>query len=401
MRRILSFLLLAVMVHASSDPLPAAAAPAAQSSVKRDGLVLTITVPIQMGGLLDMAWVFNGDGESYQGQDLADLIAGKIESYWNQGLAPWRYRGCYRIQLEVEIIALARGAAYSGGYHQIDIANKPTVRPSTRAFVHNPGDTDRNTDLNAPYNQSMTGIWGRTRIGTYIHETGHLLGLADDYKIVKNEAGELVSVALPGREGTLMAKGKIIDQALADRIGDLIAEGKDLPGCIYAAAELQLDATAGGDGFLFQGNFESAVQGHLFVEVFMLDDGEGNLKGEGTYTQFITEEYTYTGNGSFCHEVEQEWSDPKSQRFTTFGFRIEPDWISIPIPIQDLVMRERLTQLAGECPHDEYQKISSAYRAPGVIQGQLVDGRYVNEYPAGLSEQGQWRFVIEERDIGE
>ncbi len=148
---------------------------------------------------------------------------------WNQAFANL---GCVTFHLAIDVHLLDKGQGWESGYHQISMDFDGPGRPG----IHNPpGDTSPATnDWTNPYTSDLSGdyYFADMTARTFAHETGHMMGLGDDYtdQFVPGQGPR--SVSLPGRDGTLMDGGSTIDADLANRITTEIGKaGYNLPKC--------------------------------------------------------------------------------------------------------------------------------------------------------------------------
>jgi hypothetical protein len=176
--------------------------------------------------------------------------------------------GVYQIKVIFNARWLKKGEAWDNGYHHITIdftsqseidewesANNQLDQPlpdKYRPGIVDPGNL-QNDDDDAPYKQQLAAFYTETSmsIGTFAHESGHLMGLGDDY-YEKHGLGRKAYVCLPGRAGepgvgTLMCNSRtgIIDQALADRLADILNSDGLLPQCWTGTMKISVDSYKG------------------------------------------------------------------------------------------------------------------------------------------------------------
>jgi hypothetical protein len=261
----------------------AASSSSAGTTVSVDGTTVNLTVHVDL---------FVGTAEdtsvSAEHQQIAQGIARDIEAYWNAGLARYVYRGCATLHLTIDMHVLPPSAtklrrlsgldyAIDGepGFHAIEWANVDGVRP----VVYDATATATATgDYVSPYQHELFGYWSDAleTPRDFAHETGHLLGLGDDY--VRQPDGGIEP--LPGREGTLMGGGDMIDQELVNRLGDIAAKsGQKLPACYTGTLTFSvLQPVPSGRQLL-----------DYTADVVVAPAARGKLEGSvrGTYTQTL------------------------------------------------------------------------------------------------------------------
>lgn len=197
----------------------------------------------------------------------------KINDYWNAGLAQFQYGGCLRLHVDVQLAVIsvddfrigmaaedyARMLTTPG--HHVVLMNPNPERPVV--FDPYQPDAGPGVDFTSPFHYDLDGYWS-VELETardFAHETGHLLGLADDYRDVPADGGTR-SESLPGRNGTLMDSGDAIDQQLANRLGDIIAKaGIKLPTCWTGTMTSSSNETVTADnvGVICSGTWTTAL----------------------------------------------------------------------------------------------------------------------------------------------
>ncbi len=197
----------------------------------------------------------------------------KINDYWNQGLRQLQYDGCLTLHVDVQMAVISvddwkyRSATEDylkmttqPGHHVISFDLNPS-----RPVVFDPYQPDAGPgmDFTSPFKYDLDGNWSDEleTARDFAHETGHLMGLGDDYQDVPADGGTR-SESLPGREGTLMDSGDAIDQNIADRLGDTIRKaGIKLPTCWTGTMTSSANETVTADnvGLVCSGTWTTAL----------------------------------------------------------------------------------------------------------------------------------------------
>lgn len=245
-------LLRCCLLLALTSPLPSAPAAAAElatNTVHKDGEVVTITVPIDVHVPANARFRVPGVGLT-DAQGLASYWESGAEGIWNSGLAPFVYRGCYQLKVDIQI-GVVTGDRFGGDpdHHQVHLRDS-----GYRSRVYRGGGRVATEDDNNTFTHPGLGYWGLIPPATVAHEVGHLLGLSDDYVDVKNSSGATVGVrSLPGRERTMMddyrsgSPATWFDQNLVDRLGDMLSTYVDMPPCFQGTISIvQQDDRGGG-----------------------------------------------------------------------------------------------------------------------------------------------------------
>ncbi len=271
--------------------VPSVAAPApggGGTTVIVEGSTVTITVNMDLCCLPE---------DASQRSIFEPLVMAEIkgaQDMWNQALAKLPAKGCYQIEVRFNARWLRKGEAWDDGYHHItfdftsqseidewESANNQLDQPLPDKYRPGIVDADnlQNDDDDAPYKQQLAAFYTETTmtIGTFAHESGHLMGLGDDY-FEKHGLGRKAYVCLPGREGepdigTLMCRSRtgIIDQNLVDRLADILNSDGLLPQCWIGT---------------FKGHSEGNVYNDTVVVVFRFAVGSNGsvIKGKGLAT---------------------------------------------------------------------------------------------------------------------
>jgi hypothetical protein len=280
-------LALGILIHPDAS---GSAAGEPKTRATKDGFLITLTVPVDIKGLKGRTWRNRRTGERFSGTDVAGRWEQGVEAMWNEGLEPYRYRGCYQFKIDIQLNLLDGSDDYTSDHHKIRFKDAFFVAPDSRSRVFTPGRPSKHDDVDSAYRQSLNGYWGRNSVLITAHEVGHLLGLADDYDAIENDDGSKSFKPLPGREGTIMARGTEIDQELADRIGDLVDNQLEMPPCIAGFLETSQEEQEG------QRHSVSALD--LIIEV--KPDEQGEMKGTATGT-FTLDGEVRDGSCSFTY----------------------------------------------------------------------------------------------------
>ena len=204
---------------------------AATTTVTSDGRTVTLTVPIDLVGAINASGTEVGLKSLETGERTPiSTLYGSAAKLWNDAFAKLPYRGCVNFKLDLQFIPKPFISLLTTGHHRIELGFDPDLRPG----VIIPGSTDANADDSIPFTTDIGGTWPPLSAATVAHETGHLLGLGDDYTDIKDANGKVTGFQpLPGRENTMMGTGtENIDQVLIDRIGKIVEKaGQKLPKC--------------------------------------------------------------------------------------------------------------------------------------------------------------------------
>src|SRR5438445_10902676 len=132
----------------------------------------------------------------------------------------FRYKGScgsYRLKVDIQL-STPQGThpKATPGHHNADFF--PEDEHMKTAFF-DPAASNPNIDTTSAYSQGLVGFWGWVDPATVAHETGHLLGLGDDY--VRGPDGKVIPGAVyDGREKNTLMTGHAtrITQKIVDRI---------------------------------------------------------------------------------------------------------------------------------------------------------------------------------------
>jgi hypothetical protein len=243
------FLFIAASFICTAGPVAAAPAPGGGGTTATvDGSTVTITVNMDICCLPEDA----SQRSIFEPLVLAEIKAAQDE--WNQALADLPAKGRYQIKVSFNARWLKKSEAWDNGYHHItfdftsqseidawESENEKLDHPLPDKYRSRIVDPDnlQNDDDDAPYKQQLAAFYTETSmaVGTFAHESGHLMGLGDDY-FEQHGLGHRARDCLPGRAGepgvgTLMCNSRtgIIDQDLADRLADILNNDGLLPQC--------------------------------------------------------------------------------------------------------------------------------------------------------------------------
>ncbi len=248
------------------DALGSHAAAAEGNTVTVDGRDVTVHVRVDVV-LADEVVHSNAKRTAFLGWQA------KIDDYWNEGLRQLQYDGCLTLHVDVQMAAISVDdfkytlvtedywmATTQPGHHVILFDPNPS-----RPVVFDPYQPDAGPgmDFTSPFQNDLDGNWSDEleTARDFAHETGHLMGIGDDYRDVAADGGTR-SESLPGREGTLMDSGDAIDQNIADRLGDTIRKaGIKLPTCWTGTMTSSANETVTADniGLVCSGTWTTAL----------------------------------------------------------------------------------------------------------------------------------------------
>ena len=153
------------------------------------GLDVTVTTLDCNIILIIQITIYAGDDvkEKVNLDELAKRIKQSIETSWNKD-GGWAF-GCCKVKIEASVTADKNSSTFIGanGQNEIKIVDDPNFRDYVGPHI---GSFSRNW-----------GTWGNSDFWAYAHETGHLMGLPDDYK----ESGER-TIPNEGHKNHMMAE---------------------------------------------------------------------------------------------------------------------------------------------------------------------------------------------------
>jgi hypothetical protein len=242
-RRYVSGALARRVLAASAIPSrPTTARHATQNQVAVSGSRVTITVPLDVMGGRPVYW-YPGEGQS-QPTDHTGAWKAAAEKAWNDAFKRYHFHpACpagstptktgLHLHLKLDIQVVPLGQTGRPNADKVFFDNNPQLR-SWVQLDHRKGNDSSSVYDNGNADNAR---WGPEDGWTIAHETGHLLGIGDDYTD-QTQNGQTVSVPNHGREQTMMAQqnGRI-DRQLIDRLGKLLQQAGVLPpgaGCTPA-----------------------------------------------------------------------------------------------------------------------------------------------------------------------
>jgi len=235
-RRVLLIVAVALVAFTVGSIAPSGAGTLGGTTVSTSGPVTTITVHLDI--------CCSSAAAHAEDQSLFNEYATQAANLWNQAFAKLLAQGCDLLHLSIDAHVLNTGDRWDPGFHQITINFD---KPGRDGINELPGSTlPATADWTDPYTSALTGNYFLPDLTARIfaHETGHLLGLGDDYTDQLVPGLGPRSIDLPGREGTLMDGGDTIDQNLVDRIAaEAEKAGNTLPTCQHWNGTMTADSS--------------------------------------------------------------------------------------------------------------------------------------------------------------
>jgi hypothetical protein len=262
----------------AGGPSSRAAASGGGTTVSVQGTTANITVH------MDILGAVGGAERDVYGALLREY-AKQAAAMWNKAFAMLPAEGCVALHLAIDVHVLARGERPDPAFHQIQMNFTADGRDG---IDEPPGSTIPATaDWTDPYTSDLTGHFylGDMSARIFAHETGHLLGLGDDYTDQYIPGVGPSSVNLPGREGTLMDGGDTIDQDLVNRIAtEATKAGDTLPTCHHWAGRADVTTHT-----TYHGPSYECPTTQVDDDTFNLTVGpDGTIQGTGTQVTNIT-----------------------------------------------------------------------------------------------------------------
>jgi hypothetical protein len=327
------------------------------ASVNGDTVTIAVNIDICCGGT-------SRDPANFDSLVRDDVK--QAEAAWNQALSRLPYKGCFSIHVAFSVHILT-GPESEDGYHYL------YVEPSEpgRSYVHGPPVGEDNTWVYLNVVGQSELFLASMSIATWEHEIGHLMGLQDDYQD-QVVGGATVSVALPGRAGTLMDTGSSIDQNLANRIGDLAAKsGLKLPSCWKGTI------TSTSARQFFEGGQNSTCSDAWTGTLSFTVDGQNAVTGSGALNRNGAVACTNPGL-----EPGQPGVPPPTQTYTfsvsgvrtTAGFTLQFNITSIVPPHPSSIDVAGIWSLleTSACPYKPGVKLSIPFDRPNHASGVIV-----------------------------
>jgi hypothetical protein len=223
-RRVVLIVAVALVAFTVGSAAPSGAGTVGGTTVSTSGPATTLTVHLDI--------CCSSPAQHAEDVSLFNAYATQAANLWNQAFAKLLAQGCDLLHLSIDVHVLNTGDPWEPGFDQI---TSNFDKPGRDGIDEPVGSTlPATSDWTEPYTSTLMGHYFVPDLTARIfaHETGHLLGLGDDYTDQYLEGIGPTSVDLPGREGTLMDGGDTIDQNLVDRIAAQVEKAGDtLPTC--------------------------------------------------------------------------------------------------------------------------------------------------------------------------